>query len=135
MKYVFDTTAYSELLRGQQTVAEIVQKADEIFIPNVVVAELQYGFELGTRKADNEKLLAKFLASKKVRVLLPDNATTTYFVNIAILARKKGVQLSMHDIWIAALSEQWDAILVAFDNDFKYLEYDGLQLMDVGKPK
>ncbi len=50
-------------------------------------------------------------------------------MNIAVLARKKGVQLSTHDIWIAALSEQWDATLVSFDNDFKFLNYKTLQLL------
>jgi tRNA(fMet)-specific endonuclease VapC len=135
MKYVFDTMAYSELLRGHKTVADILKQADEIYIPNVVVAELRYGFELGSKKIDNEKLLAKFLAANKVRVLLPDNATTTYFVNIAVLARKQGFQLSTHDMWIAALSEQWDAALVSFDNDFKHLGYKELRLVSVDKPK
>lgn len=129
MKYVFDTTAYSELLKGHDEVAAFLKSAEEIFLPNIVIAELQYGFELGSRKTDNQALLAKFLANNKIHALLPDNATTTYFVNIAVLARKKGVQLSTHDIWIAALSEQWDATLVSFDNDFKHLNYKGFQLI------
>ena len=128
MKYVFDTTAYSELLRGHKKVAQILNGAEEILIPSVVMAELGYGFRLGSRRRENEKLLNRFTASKKVRVLLPDNATTDYFVNIAVFARKKGVQLSSHDIWIAALAEQWDAALVSFDKDFKHLAYKGLKL-------
>ncbi len=133
MKYVFDTSTYSELLKGHHKVAEITRKSEQIFLPNIVIAELQYGFELGTRKGENEKLLAKFLANKKIYVLLPDNATTAYFVNIAVLARRKGVQLSTHDIWIAALSEQWDATLVSFDTDFKHLDYDSLHLLHLEK--
>jgi predicted nucleic acid-binding protein len=128
MKYSLDTTAYSELLRGHKKIAELVRKADELFIPNVVVAELQYGFQLGTKQAENEKLLNRFVNSKKVHILLPDNATTTYFVNLAAFAHKKGVQLSSHDIWIAALTQQWDAVLVSFDKDFKYLAYEDLKL-------
>lgn len=128
MKYLFDTTAYSELLRGHKKVARILNGAEEILIPNVVMAELGYGFQLGSRRAENEKLLNRFTASKKVRVLLPDNATTDYFVNIAVFARKRGVQLSSHDIWIAALAEQWDATLVSFDKDFRHLDYEGLKL-------
>ncbi len=135
MKYVFDTTAYSELLRGHQKIAELVRLADEILIPNVVIAELRYGFELGSRKIDNEKLLARFLAAPKIHIVLPDNATTNYFVNIAVLARNKGVQLSTHDIWIAALTEQWNATLVSYDNDFKHLGYESLQLVSLNKSK
>jgi tRNA(fMet)-specific endonuclease VapC len=128
MKYTFDTTTYSELLRGHEKVAEALKAATEVLIPHIVVAELQYGFRLGSKQLENGKLLNKFIASKKVRILLPDNATTDYFVNIAVVARKKGVQLSSHDIWIAALTEQWDATLVTFDNDFKHLGYENLDL-------
>jgi tRNA(fMet)-specific endonuclease VapC len=97
-------------------------------MPNVVIAELRYGFRLGTKQEENERLLTRFVANEKIRVILPDNATTDYFVNIAMFARKKGVQLSTHDIWIAALTEQWDATLVTFDNDFKHLDYKDIKL-------
>ena len=128
MKYLLDTTAYSELLRGHQKVVEIIRGADELYVHNFVIAELEYGFRLGNRQPENEKLLTRFVSNKKVHVLLPDNATTSYFVNIAVFAHKKGVQLSSHDIWIAALAEQWDVVLVSFDEDFKHLSYEKLQL-------
>lgn len=128
MKYEFDTTAYSELLRGNEEVGKLLSTGTEILVPQVVIAELRYGFRLGTRQAENEKLLHRFVASKKIRIVLADNATTDYFVNIAVFARKKGVQLSTHDIWIAALAEQWDATLVTFDKDFTHLGYRELKL-------
>lgn len=128
MKYVFDTSAYSQLLRGDERVAAITKEADAIFMPSFVVAELKYGFRLGGRQEDNDQLLTRFLASKKVQTLLPDNATTDYFVSVALVARKKGIQLSSHDVWIAALSEEWGATLVTFDRDFEHLGYEGLSL-------
>jgi predicted nucleic acid-binding protein len=128
MKYLFDTTTYSHLLKGHKVVANILKDAETVFMPNVVIAELRYGFRLGTKQEENERLLTRFVANKKISVILPDNATTDYFVNIAIFARKKGVQLSTHDIWIAALTEQWDATLVTFDNDFKHLDYKDIKL-------
>ncbi|HEY1645664.1 MAG TPA: PIN domain-containing protein [Candidatus Saccharimonadales bacterium] len=133
MKYLLETTSYSELVRGHPKVAEVVKEATTILIPNVTIAELNYGFRLGSRQLENEKLLSKFLANRRVTVLLPDNATTDYFVNIAVYARKKGIQLSTHDIWIAALSEQWEATLVTFDNDFKHLGYKDLKLLLLDK--
>jgi predicted nucleic acid-binding protein len=79
----------------------------------------------------------RFASSKKVHILLPDNATTSYFVDIAVFACKKGIQLSSHDIWIAALAEQWNATLVTFDNDFGHLAHKDLRLrsslLDLGK--
>jgi tRNA(fMet)-specific endonuclease VapC len=127
-KYLLDTTAYSELNRGNKDMASLVNNASTIFLPSVVIAELRYGFRLGTKLDDNEKLLSRFAATKKVNVLLPDNATTDYFVQIAVFAHKKGVKLSTHDMWIAALAEQWEASLVSFDNDFKHLAYPGVKL-------
>lgn len=108
--------------------AQIVQNSDTICLPHVVIAELRFGFQLGSRLIENEQLLNRFMANKKVRVLLPDNATTDYFVNLAVLARRKGVQLSSHDLWIAALAEQWEATLVSFDHDFRHLNYENLKL-------
>ncbi len=128
MTYLFDTTAYSHLLQGNKAVANILKDAETIFLPNVVIAELKYGFMLGTRQEENEQLLSRFIANQKIRVILPDNATTDYFVSIAVFARKKGVQLSMHDLWIAALTEQWDITLVTFDKDFEHLGYKNIKL-------
>lgn len=128
MKYVLDTTAYSELLRGHEEVAKVLKSATEIFIPQVVIAELHYGFRLGSKQSENERLLSRFVASKKIRVLLADNATSDYFVGIAVFAHKKRVRLSSHDIWIAALTEQWGATLVTFDKDFTHLGYKNLNI-------
>ncbi len=57
---------------------------------------------------------------------MPDNATTNYYVDIVVFAHKKGVKLSSHDMWIAALTEQWNATLISFGNDFKHPNYTGL---------
>lgn len=128
MNYLFDTTCYSHLLKGNKAVANMLKDADIVFIPNVVIAELKYGFMLGTRRDENEKLLSRFIANKKISVVLPDNATADYFANIAVFARKKGVQLSTHDIWIAALAEQWDVTIVTFDKDFTHLDYKNIKV-------
>jgi len=128
VKYLFDTTAYSQLVRGHGGVADALKVAERIYVPHVVMAELGYGFKLGSRQTENEQLLSRFVANKKVHVLLPDHATTDYFVAIAVYARQKGVQLSMHDIWIAALAEQWGATLLTFDQDFAHLDYKTLKL-------
>lgn len=128
MRYIFDTTAYSDLLCGDVAIAGLVQTADEIYVPQVVIAELRIGFKLGSRQLENERLLARFLATSKVRILLPDNATTDYFVDLAVYARQKGVQLSVHDLWIAALAWQHKIMLVSHDNDFKHLAHPDIKL-------
>jgi tRNA(fMet)-specific endonuclease VapC len=121
VKYVFDTSAYSQLVRGQPDMARLVVAAEEILVPYVCIAELRYGFALGGRQAENEKLLARFLASPKVHTLLADNLTTDYYVELASYVHGHGKQLSHHDIWIAALAVQTKAALVTFDHDFQHV--------------
>jgi tRNA(fMet)-specific endonuclease VapC len=129
MYYVFDTTAYSEIDRGHLEMAKLVVSADEILMPQMTIAELRYGFALGSRTLENEKLLARFLANTKVRVLFPDSITTDLYVELAAWLKKQGRQLSHHDLWIAALSTQYDATLVSFDNDFSYLPKTSKRLL------
>lgn len=121
MTYVFDTSAYSELNRGQVDMAKLVIEADEILLPQVCVAELRYGFAIGSRQLENEKLLVRFLSSAKVRQVFPNDLTTDHYIEQAVHMRKNGKQLSHHDLWIAALAEQHEATLVTFDEDFNYV--------------
>ena len=128
MRYLFDTSAYSNLQRGQLQMAAYLQQAEAILLPGMVVAELRYGFALGKRNSENERLLNRFIADEKVHLLLADTKTINGFVHIATFAHRKGVSLSQHDIWIASMSVQWDATLVTFDKDFEHLGYKKLKL-------
>jgi len=49
MRCLLHTTAYSDFLKGHDKVGEVISNADELYIPNVVIAELEYGSRLGTR--------------------------------------------------------------------------------------
>ena len=128
MNYILDTSAYSQLVRGHTAAAHALRTAENVYVPQMVIAELRYGFQLGGRLADNERLLQKFLAAGKVRALFTDAATTDYFVAIAVHVRRTGVQLATHDLWIAALAHQWGATLLTYDRDFAHLGYNELQL-------
>ena len=49
MRILLDSSAYSQLMRGHDRVAELVRSAEEILISAVVVGELVYGFRWGSR--------------------------------------------------------------------------------------
>ncbi len=116
-----DTSAYSNLNRGGRRVADLVLNSEQILLPSFVEAELRFGFAFGSKELENNKLLDRFIASSKVRLVLPDKATTLVFTELAKLARQSGVQLSSHDLWIAALAKQFNASLVTYDKDFANL--------------
>lgn len=71
MKIVIDSNRYSDLRRGNQEVADFLGQVDEIHIPLIVLAEQRAGFAAGTRRAENERLLNKFLNQPGVFVLKP----------------------------------------------------------------
>jgi tRNA(fMet)-specific endonuclease VapC len=126
--YLLDTSAYSQLVRGHAEMAKIVQQAEELVLSLVTVAELRYGFALGSRQLDNEKMLERFLGSKKVRLLVPDQITVDEFTAIGVQAKKTGTTLAHHDLWLAAQAVQHGITLVSFDKDFTHIKHKGFSL-------
>jgi len=78
MNVALDPNAYSDFLRGVPVRVEIVRRAARIFIPLIVLGELRAGFAAGSREEANLATLRQFLASPRVTVLLPDEATAEH---------------------------------------------------------
>jgi predicted nucleic acid-binding protein len=55
MNVAFDTNAYSDLVRGDQRRLEVVETAERIFLPLIVLAELRVGFLQGSRGRENAR--------------------------------------------------------------------------------
>jgi predicted nucleic acid-binding protein len=125
----FDTTAYSQLVRGNNEVAALLRETSQVVMPQPVIAELKSGFAFGSRQQENEAQLVRFLSSNKVLRAFPDEVTTEYYVALYSHARRHGRQLSHNDLWIAALSVQYGAKLITFDHDFDGLiDFKALRL-------
>jgi predicted nucleic acid-binding protein len=56
---LLDTSAYAWLRTGHADVLSMVADADVVWIPAVVLGELEAGFELGSRPRENRALLAE----------------------------------------------------------------------------
>jgi tRNA(fMet)-specific endonuclease VapC len=121
MKIAIDTNRYSDLDRGITEVQSVVANADEVFVPFVVMAELHIGFRRGTRQADNEKKLQRFLAQPGVQILFPDHGTVDLFATLTCQLLSKGTPIPIHDIWIAALCLRHGVTLYARDKHFDHL--------------
>jgi len=85
MKLALDTNAYTDLARGQPQLASLVSGAEAVYLPFIVLAELRAGFAVGTKCAENERVLTLFLGKPNVLVLYPDEAT---ILNYTILYRQ-----------------------------------------------
>ena len=119
MNVALDTNAYSDFLRGTPSRVEIVRRANLIFLPLVVLAELRAGFAAGNREAENLETLGRFRASPRVSVLVPDEATTERYARIFLHLRQQGSAIPTNDLWIAALAMQHRVALCSSDAHFR----------------
>ena len=67
-RVLIDTNIYSELLRGNQFVADFLKKPELIAFSVISIAELLSGFKNGAREKENLKELDQFLYSPRVLV-------------------------------------------------------------------
>ena len=59
-----DTSAYSNFKRGHGRVTELIDSAEWIGLPAIVVGELWTGFILGRRREENSLELEEFMANR-----------------------------------------------------------------------
>ncbi len=119
MILTLDTTAYSALDKGDVLVIEQVAKARSLLLPLVVMAELRFGFSLGSRPKENIARLERFIAQEHVEVGFIDSyKLAETYAELQLYARRHARALSNNDIWIAALTQNTKSYLITHDNDF-----------------
>jgi tRNA(fMet)-specific endonuclease VapC len=118
VRIALDTTRYDDLVTGSTDVADIVERAELVFVPFVVLGELRAGFAAGKRVAENERVLKRFLMKDGIEVLFADTQTTTSYAHVYAQLRKQGTPIPTNDMWIAALVIQHDLLLCSRDAHF-----------------
>ncbi len=116
-----DTQAYSDFCRGSERIKESVQLADRVILLLIVLAELRAGFQAGSHGRENERVLGRFLASRRVEVISPDSETTHHYARLFLQLRTQGTPIPTNDLWIAALVQQHNLVLESDDNHFDCL--------------
>ena len=105
-------------MRGRQGVRAALRAALEIHVPLIVLGELLAGFAAGSRTGKNRAELDQFMASPRVRILLPDEKTARQYADIYVALRAAGRPIPTNDLWIAALARQHRLQLLTFDRHF-----------------
>jgi len=121
VKLAIDTNRYTDLCRGNVSVVEAIELADEVWLPFVVLGELRAGFAVGTQGPHNEAVLRRFLLKSRVAVLYADDQTTHHYAAVYRQLRKQGTPIPTNDMWIAALVLQHSLVLFARDAHFDVL--------------
>ena len=127
MRILLDSDAYSQLIRGDQQVAEIVRTAEEVLLSAIVMGELLYGFRRGSRYKRNVAELRSFLENHYVTFVPVGPTTADRYSRIATSLRAKGRPIPTNDMWIAAHAMETGADLVSADRHFEAV--DGIAWM------
>ena len=121
MKIALDTNRYTDLCRGERETVAVLEAAEGVYVPFVVIGELRAGFASGRRGTDNERTLRRFLMKPGVRPLYADDHTTGIYGQVFRQLREAGKPIPTNDMWIAALVLQHDLTLHARDRHFDAL--------------
>jgi tRNA(fMet)-specific endonuclease VapC len=127
VRVALDTNRYVDLCKGVEETVSLLEEADAILLPFVVLGELRAGFVHGRRQADNERTLRQFLLKDGVHILFADDQTTHHYAAVFRQLRKQGTPIPTNDMWLAALVLQHNLALHARDKHFDHL----LQLVRV----
>ena len=124
-----DTSAYSNFKRGDGSATAIIDAADWVGVPAIVLGELRAGFALGRRPRAHESELGRFLANPAVQVLDVDDEASRIYSDIVVLLRKSGTPVPTNDIWIAACAAATHSVIVTFDDHFRHVRRVGRVLL------
>ena len=95
-----------------QRVAELLDEAEWIVMPPVVLGELWAGFRRGQRWKENYARLRGFLANQ-------------VYAEIDVALREAGTLLPVNDIWIAACAAAAGVSVLTYDDHFRYIRRIG----------
>ena len=122
MRILLDSNAYSEFMRGNQHVGEIVRGAEQILLSAVVIGEQLYGFRQGPRFQQNLAELRSFLDRPYVSLVPVGPVTADRYSRIMVSLRAKGRPIPTNDVWIAAHAMETGADLVSADKHFEHVD-------------
>jgi tRNA(fMet)-specific endonuclease VapC len=102
VRVAIDTNRYVDLCKGVAETVAILETADALILPFVVLAELRAGFLLGRRQ-------------------VADDQTTHHYASVFRQLRRQGTPIPTNDMWLAALVLQHNVALHARDRHFDHL--------------
>ncbi len=118
MRLCLDTSAYSHFKRGDPRVVDLIDRADWLGVPVIVLGELAVGFRQGGRRDANEADLERFVANPAVEVLPVNEDVVDLYADIVLDLKRAGTPLPANDIWIAAVAARHGATVLTYDAHF-----------------
>lgn len=120
-KILLDTSGYTALLAGNESVLDIIGDAEVVFMSVFVMGELFAGFRGGMKEQENRKILRDFMEKDTVRILSAGEETAEIFGEIKDRLKKAGTPIPINDVWISAHVFESGSHLVAKDKHFEMI--------------
>ena len=122
MKLVLDTNIYVDFAAGvTETVEFIAANGEYLFLPSIVLGELEYGFMKGQRRQLNERKLQQFINRLRVDIIPVDADVARKYASIYLSLRVKGTKIPINDVWIAACCMEAGGSLLSHDKHFQLI--------------
>ena len=123
MKLVLDTNIYCDYAEGLPHAVEFMAtRGDEIYLPSIVLGELNYGFMKGSRQQFNERKLQEIIKKLKIEIIDVNQNVSRKYAIIYLSLVKKGAKIPINDVWIAACCMEVGGTLVTRDRHFQRVE-------------
>ena len=114
-----DTNVLIDMFHGDETFRKVLASADRLLVSPVVYAEFMAGFDETRAGRAAKDRFRKFL--ERPMVFLPSIGRDTADLNATIRRQLKqaGTLIPQNDVWIAAQTMEYGAVLCTRDDDFK----------------
>lgn len=119
MKALIDTNAYSALMSGEKRIRTILETAEEVFVPSIVLGELCSGFQMGNYTDRNIHELELFLSKPGIQCLDITKQIAERYGILVNLLKGQGTPIPTNDIWISASVLETGAKLLTRDRHFE----------------
>jgi tRNA(fMet)-specific endonuclease VapC len=123
LKLVLDTNIYCAYAEGFPEVVEIMATHGQfLFLPSIVLGELSYGFMKGSKQQFNERKLRQIVSRLKIEIINVNADVARKYAMIYLSLQKKGTQIPINDVWIAACCMEVGGTLFTMDRHFELVD-------------
>lgn len=117
---LLDTNIVIALFAKDSAVEMALSQSVNVFVPSIVLGELRYGASKSVQVLANMARIDQFTLA--VKVLPVDEVTAEHYGRIKSALQAKGRPLPENDIWIAAIAQQRQLMLISRDAHFSEID-------------
>jgi predicted nucleic acid-binding protein len=123
LKLVLDTNIYSDYAEGlPETVDFLANHGEYLYLPSIVIGELNFGFMKGNQQQLNDRKLQQFINRLRIQVIDVDGDVARKYAIIFLSLQKRGTKIPINDVWIAASCMEVGGTLLTRDRHFEVVE-------------